>query len=344
MLARAASSPDVFAQKFDPIREMALLVALDAGTYRAASFLDDRILGPSAKGAWVGLDRLIEVSRGVQNVRPLHFIFHSGHVGSTLVSRLLDEAGPVLPLREPLALRLLADAHDAIAKPDALIGAEAFDRLLDAFLRLWSRGYTDTSCVILKATSSTTRLAPAILARRPAARAICLSLKAEPYLATLLAGQFSPGDLRGHGPERYRRLAAAGMVPPLPFHRMSLGEIAAMSWLAETMSQIAAMGAGAERVLAVDFDRFLADVGGEIARIARHLGVPHAPDFGARAAQSITLTRYAKAPEHDYTPQLRAQILADSHVRNRDEIQKGLAWLSQMGRTHHGVANVLNRT
>ena len=52
--------------------------------------------------------------------RAVHFIFHTGHVGSTLVSRLLDETGDVLSLREPLPLRTLADAMDVLTLPESL--------------------------------------------------------------------------------------------------------------------------------------------------------------------------------------------------------------------------------
>ena len=63
--------------------------------------------------------------------RPLHFIFHTGHVGSTLVSRLLDETGAVLSLREPSPLRTLAETSDALHLPESRIGQARFDELLD---------------------------------------------------------------------------------------------------------------------------------------------------------------------------------------------------------------------
>ncbi len=141
-------------------------------------------------------------------MRPLHFIFHTGHVGSTLVSRLLDETGQVLSLREPLPLRTLAEAHDVLHAPESLLGPQQFDRLLETLLRLWRRGYAATRAVVVKATSSAARLAPVLLERSAGSRAIYLNLRAEPALATLLAGANSLIDLRGHGAERLKRLSA----------------------------------------------------------------------------------------------------------------------------------------
>ncbi len=61
---------------------------------------------------------------------------------------------------------------------------------------------------MLKATSSAARIAPQLLAARPNAVALYMYLPAEPYLATLLAGENSPLDLRRHEAERRARLAA----------------------------------------------------------------------------------------------------------------------------------------
>jgi hypothetical protein len=340
LLARLASTADVYVQKFDLARDAALLIEFSGDAYRTASFLDDRLLAPGMKGGWVALDRMIEAARTAQNVRPLHFIFHTGHVGSTLVSRLLDEISGVLPLREPLPLRLLAEAHDVLGRPDSLLSTDRFYTLFDAVLRLAARGYSDSVQVVMKATSTAGRLGPMVLARRPEARAICLNLRAEPYLATLLAGQNSPIDLRGHGPERMRRLQGFG-VATVAFHQLSLGEQAAMSWLTETWSQAETAKAGGQRVVMVDFERVLGDVAGEMARIVRHFRIACGADVLSGMARSPALTRYAKAPEHPYSPQLRAQVLADSRARNADEIRKGLAWLEAVARSNAVAAAVM---
>ena len=343
LLARLAAGPDVYVQKFDLVRDVALLIQLDANAYRTASFLDDRVLRPTTKGAWVPLSRVIEASRCIQSAQPIQFIFHTGHVGSTLLSRLLDETNAVLSLREPSTLRLLAEALDVLDKPESLLNHPSFDVLLDAFIRLWGRGYGGTRSVVVKATSSAGRLAPALLARRPEMRAVYLNLRAEPYLTTLLAGQNSPLDLKGHGPERMRRLQSFGATPPSALHQMSLGEMAAMSWLVETWSQANAMKAGGVRVIGVDFDKMLANIAGEVGRIVRHLEIPHDASFASAILQSPTLTRYAKAPEHAYTPQLRAQILTDARTRHRDEIGKGMSWLQRVAAANPTAADVINR-
>src|SRR4029453_12576572 len=140
-----------------------LVIRFDAAAYRAASFLDDRIVGSATVGAWIPFGRVAEAAREATITRPVHFIFHTGHVGSTLISRLLDETEAVLSLREPLPLRTLAEAHDALGRPDSLLSEAHFDLALGVFMKLWSRGYAATRSVVVKATSSTGRVAPALL-------------------------------------------------------------------------------------------------------------------------------------------------------------------------------------
>lgn len=327
--AQLPHSPDAYPQKLDLVRGSVLLISLSAEAYRAASFLDDRILAPSTQGGWLPLARVAEAASRIRDPRPLHFIFHTGHVGSTLLSRLLDETGAVLPLREPLPLRSLAEAHDVLKEPESLLGESGFNAALDTTLRLWARGYDWTRAVVVKATSSAGRMAIPLLESRPESRAICLNLQPEPYLATLLAGQNSADDLRGHGPGRMRRLQARRSKPPELLHRLSLGELAALGWLVETASQQDAMRRYPERVMAIDFDDFLASVAPSMERITAHFGLPRDPRYVEGIAASPVLRRYSKAPERPYSRADRSLLLSESRRENAAEIRKGMAWIER---------------
>ena len=341
LLANLPDSPDSYPQKLDLVRGCILQVGLGEQTYREASFLDDRVVGPGIRGAWLPIERVAAAARPGRNLRPLHYILHTGHVGSTLVSRLLDETGNVLSLREPLPLRTLAEAHDALGRPDSLLSPSQFELLLETLLSLWSRGYAATRCVVVKATSSAARLAPQLLQRRAGSRAIYLSLQAEPYLATLLAGQNSPVDLRGHGSERMRRLCSRVAAPLAPLHALSLGELAAMSWLAESLTRREIIGQFPDRVLAVDFDAFLGDIPAWMGRIVRHFGLPADDSWLAQLGSSPVLGRYSKAPEHEYGPAVRSQVLAEARRNHREQIARGLGWLERLAQLDATVSHVL---
>jgi len=301
-------------------RDAVFVAPMDPAAYRAASFLDERL---RPRGEWLPTAALAQAMSGARDVRPLHFIFHAGHVGSTLLSRLIDETGRVLPLREPLPLRTLAgDFAQARA---------------ELFLKLWERGFADIDAVVLKATSSTQRIAPALLALRPQAKAVMLNLGAESYLATMLAGENSTADLNAQGPERLHRLGAhIGHALPPP---KTLGELIAMSWLAERVTQSAARRLLGARILEVDFDAMLAALPQTLARVLAHFGL--APDRAAQIAQGPALTRYSKAPEHGYSPGLRAQLLAQARRDFAPEIREALLWLDRLRAAHPALVAVV---
>lgn len=341
LVALLPVSPDAYPQAIDLVRGLVRVIRLDARAYRAASFLDDRILGPATEGTWLAGGTAMQAARRVAEARPLHFIFHTGHVGSTLLSRLLDETGSVLGLREPATLRTLAEAHDVLALPESLLAAPQFEALADMLLRFWSRGYPGTRAVVVKATSSAGRIAGTLLAAAPAARAVYLNLRPEPYLATLLGGANSAIDLRGHGPGRMRRLLAHGPLPVAPLHALGSGELAALGWLVESLSRAAALAAGGERVLALDFDDFLADVPRAIATVLAHFGLPRDEAFLSALPCNPVLGRYSKAPEVAFPPGERAAQLAQSRREHAAEIRSGLAWLEALSRVDDSIAALL---
>jgi hypothetical protein len=340
--AQLPFSPDAYPQKLDLVRGQLLVIRFDSNSYRAASFLDDRILGPSTQGIWLQVARAIEAARQIADPRPLHFIFHTGHVGSTLVSRLLDETGIMLPLREPLPLRTIADARDQLSRPESLLSESQFLALIDALMRLWERGYGWTRAVVVKATSSSGRIAIPLLELRPQSRAIYLNLRAEPYLATLLAGQNSAEDLRGHGPGRIRRLQLRCAVPLQPLHELSPGELAALGWLAETASQQDALQELPRQVMPIDFDVFLAAVPAGLERILGHFGLPPEARYLAGIGASPILRHYSKAPDQPYSADDRELQLRESRRDNAQEIRRGMAWLERLAKSDPSLEAVLS--
>lgn len=316
-LAGLADSAALYPFALDPARGALMFVAMDGAAYRAASFLDLRL---GLRGDWVPIARAEQAMRGRRDVRKLHFIFHAGHVGSTLLSRLLDATGRVLPLREPMPLRVLADDFSPAR--------------MELLLRLWERGFSDVEAVVLKATSAAERLAVPLLRARPEARAVMLNVPAETYLATMLAGEDSAKDLNALGPERLHRLAALlNAAPPRP---KTLGELAAMSWLAEKLTQVKAMGEIGERILQVDFDQMLESLPQTLARVLVHFGIDApTPPSGP------VLSRYSKAPEHEYSPALRRNVLDEARAAFAPEIREALEWLEALKTRHHALAAIV---
>ena len=105
-IAELAASPAVL-----PIEQVAdgfRVKRMDEAAYTHASFLDQRLLTGEDHGEaeWVSWADLRQAADRLP-VRT-NFIFHIGHGGSTLLSRLLGGHDGVFSLREPAVLRPLA--------------------------------------------------------------------------------------------------------------------------------------------------------------------------------------------------------------------------------------------
>lgn len=316
-LSELAQSPTLYPMAFDVPRDALLFLRLSEGDYRASSFLDERASVTDRQEHWLSFAQVERAMATQMPARLLHFIFHMGHVGSTLLSRLLDEADGVLSLREPLPLRAIAEAYDT--------GIQDMDRRLEALLRLWERGFSDTRAVVLKATSATERLAPRLLTMRPQARAVLLGVSAESYLTTMFAAPNSAVDLNANGPERMHRLTTMGIAVPRP---STLGELAAMSWLAERVTQARISSEFGDRVLCIDFDAMLNALEGTVGSVFAHFQFGHTAEHVAMIANGPTLSRYSKAQEHEYSPNLRAESMADAKNRFTPEIRAAVQWLN----------------
>ncbi len=328
----------VYPHQVDLTADAMLMVELGRDQFLEAAFLDQRVLQRQTRRAWFGFAQIGRALGDTPCDAPTHFIFHIGHCGSTLLSRLLAECGG-LPIREPLPLRTLAEVKMTLECPWSRWSPVTFDERLGLLVRLWARGRESR---VVKATSFCNDLAGPILRARPQARAILCHASPRAHLANLLAGANSRVDLMSMAPMRLERLQARLGEPPGRLYEMPPGVVAAMSWACE-MASLASLEAPGDRVLDVDFDRFLADLPAGLARLAKHVLPAAGPDVVAAAAGSPAVGQYSKAPEHAYDAGLRRRVLADAESRFAGELRAGLDWLERAGRRSPAIAAALER-
>ena len=324
--ARLARDPGVFLHQLDLPGRRALLVELPEDALRRASFLDQRALaGARRDGGWLPLESVLAQGDVLAGRAP-QAIFHIGHCGSTLLSRLLDHLPGVLGLREPLPLRTLAEAYEAQHLPTSPWSPAQVDRLLAAVLGLLDRRFDGTRHVVVKATSSCNALVAPWLLRHLQVRAVALQIPLRAWLATILKSPDATADALRFAPSRLAALHALLGRDDLRLHEHGLGEMLALGWIAECarFANLAADAGIAPRLLRLDFEDLLADPRGVLARVAGHLGID-APAAALDAAIGAELGRYAKATEHAYTPADRAADLAESQRRFGAEIEAGIA-------------------
>jgi hypothetical protein len=333
-------SPELFPHSLDVRTDSLSLIHLSEADYAKASFLDGRILGP---GLTIRPAAFREVRDAIEEAglpETTDFIFHIGHVGSTLLSRLLGRHPALLGLREPDILRTLARIRaDAEVLPRRW-SAEEFEAHLATALKLWSRTFRPEQRALIKATSFASELAAEILRRPSQPKAIFMFVSPESYLATILGAEHSPREAQMLADFRAKRLQhrIGGALNPVT----SMGALVAMSWASE-MCALAAAQDSSGRIRWLDFDRFLADPATALADCFRHLGVETGTEQIAQIVSGPDMHTYSKAQEHGYDAALRGDVLNQARQMFGDEIRRGLDWLTEMAAKYPVVAAAAKR-
>lgn len=323
-MARLRDTPELFPLDLDLATDTVAVLELARIDYERASFLDARL--ERAATFRPTFAELAEAARGLPVA--CDFIFHIGHVGSTLLSRLLGFHPRIFSLREPQALRTLAQGTltQGTLTQGTLAQAEPEAARLGVFLALYSRVWAPEERALVKATSLVGEIAGPMLALDPAARALMMTVAPRTYLATILGGPNSRIELAAAAPARLLRLRRRLGEVPEP---RSEGELAAMSWACEMTALAAAVGAHPDRAAWLDFDRFLADPRRGLAEALRRLHGAADTAQVERLVQSGFLSRYSKAPTYAYGPDVRREVLRAAEAEAGEEIRRGLAWLER---------------
>jgi hypothetical protein len=123
---------------------------------------------------------------------------------------------------------------------------------------------------------------------------------------------------------------------------MTVGELAALAWIAEGLSRQVAQSVAGAQLLHVDFDRFLDEPNAGLSKIALHFNIHASESEVTAACNGPTMNRYAKAPEHAYSRDLRARILGDARVRMREELRQALSFISKWADNDERIARLLS--
>jgi hypothetical protein len=320
-------SPELFPAGLDLKADLVTFVRQSEADYRKASFLDQRLFAPP------NLVRTLHYAAVADAAATLlercHFIFHIGHVGSTLLSRLVGEHPKGLSLREPLVLRALAQLRiEPETAPRPWDEAE-YDRRTATFLKLWSRTFSPDQQPVVKATSFVSEIADQLLARAYKPKAIFMFVPAEVYLATILGGPNSRQEARAFAPLRLRRLKKRLGGGNWTLSALSEGEVIAMSWACEMAALTAAARGAGDRLKWLDFNAFLANPVLQLKAALHHLDIEASDEEVRRIAESEEMRRYSKAPEHAYDAKLRRDVLNQAREQFEAEIGWGLNWLER---------------
>lgn len=311
-------------QALDPQKRLVRLVHMDAGAYRNASFLDDRMFTEQRESVVVPWAE-VEGAAGKDLGAGARWIFHIGHVGSTLVARLLGEIDNVLAIREP---RILRDV--------AMLAPETRAEFTPVLQKLLSRTFAADELALIKATSFVSEIAPELVTA--GGRALFMYATPRNYIGSILAGENSVKEMAALAPLRAQRVAARATLPA----PRNGAEAAAAAWACEMTALEAAAQAPDRQFAWADFDRMLADMSSELERVARFFGF--ATDQVPEIAAGPLMRRYSKAVEHEYSPSLRRELIDEAHAANRADIDSAIAMLQSAAETSPLLAGALRRS
>jgi hypothetical protein len=315
-------------QALDPTQGMVRLIAMNRESYRAASFLDDRMLQVPVDAQIVPWTTIEAATAGDMR-SDARWIFHIGHVGSSLVSRLLGEIRGVLGIREPRLLRDLA-----------LTPTEIRQRYIAPVPKLMSRTFAESEITCVKATSWASEIAPELVP--PGERVLFMYATPRNYIASILAGENSVKELRMLVQSRADRMV--GRVSGLDDQQRSDAHRAAAAWACEMTSLETASEAFTNHHVGwVDFDWMLDDMSHALSEVAETFAFAAEPVEIEAIAKGPLMQRYSKALEYDYSPALRRDLIAEADAIHRRDIDSALAMLQSASEKSPLLARALAR-
>jgi hypothetical protein len=305
------------------------LVRLSEHDYAAASFLDERLLQRHPSTVTLATENVS--AAGAKLPARAYYLFHLGHVGSTLISRLIGAHPSAFCLREPALLRAYVQS---LPFPS---GSLPLRPLLALLARTWRRD----QIAVIKATSFVNEIAARILAESGAPHALLICASPLAYLRGILGGPNSRIEARALAADRLRRLSLQFPQSDWGILPRSEGEWIASSWLCE----MSALDDLSRRCPAIthwlDFDSFLREPAAGLAAILGAFGVAYEAAQVESIVTSPVMQQYSKAPEHSYDAALRRAVLEAADWEHGTEIRQGMRWLEAHARRDDSIQRVI---
>lgn len=331
------TDPGLLPQKLDLVTRRALFIEMDRERYLETPFLDDRMVDQNTQGFWATLESIPPP----ETPRSARWLFHTGHCGSTLLSRLLPAICPLLPVREPPALRTLAEARRLLGQPLSRLDPSGWRSLFRNFVALYSRTFGE-SAALIKTSSDCVNLVRESLDEHPDSRGILMFQSLEIYLTTMLVGPDPRMDIEGHAVSRLMDLHEfLGDRDSLRLFELTPVQRVVISWLAGVSGLHQALRDCGNRLRFMDFDAFIREPGEGLASLSGFFGSTAEEGRIREVLSGPLMQTYAKAPEYRFSPADRARQLAENRRRSSKEIDEGLRWADELVKRFESLGPVV---
>lgn len=315
--------PEWLAHRLDPSAGTIHFAAVPRSIRRRAPFLTEEELALSdpqtivPRAAAPGL---------VAAAADAHFIFHSAYCCSTLLANALDRPGVASTLKEPVILNDVVGWRHRGADPAKVRMA------LDDTLSLLARPFLGDRCMIIKPSNVCNALAPAMLAIRPAARAVLLYAPLRAYLASIarkgMWGRLWVRDL-------LRKQLRDGIIDlgfdAEDYFLLTDIQVAAVGWLAQHRLFARLAEQFPERIRTLNSERLVENPQAALSALSVLFDLVLSPDDVKEIAGGRSFATNAK----DGRPfGLRERVAEQtaSQAEHADEIEKVAIWAEAIAR------------
>ncbi len=310
---------------------------MDAASYRASPFLDQRIVHADASRGVLPFTQLHDTASALPAPPATHYIFHTAFCCSTHLTRLLDALDRSLILREPDALYQVASFLRFRGTPLLLpLRDDEWSDLYRLVTRLLARRLIPDVPVITKPTDGCNNLMPLLLADHPGNRALFLTASLPRFLAAVLklperhewarirARDLSLDTQRAHG-----RIE----VNP---QGLDAARTAALVWVLQHDACRAACARPGTGIATLEDSTLLAEPLETLHALLTHFGISCARHEIEAALARADNTAHSKAPELRYDAESRERDFSAAHSLHAAEIEQTLRWAE----TTFGTARV----
>lgn len=335
-------NPALYLRTLDMTRGRVRFASMTEAAYARSPFLDRRLERISGREFGLDLPRLIEVYRRLHPPRrAMHYLFHIGHCGSTLLSRMLGTLSGVLSLREPPPLLELAQQKRVLDRRDSVLDEAHWKEAFELTMSLLSRTFGTQDVAFVKPGSHANNLIGDLLGWHPDCRAVLLYIDIEPYLATMLRPHTRTETQQAVEDSRLGDFQA--LVGSEERLELNDARKAALVWLVQMRELAVAAATFSGRVLAVEFDGFLANSCVRLPEIAAFLSRGIDAQTLDRVLDPATTGQYSKLTGQPYDAQARERMLDESRRAYGSEIAAGIQWAESICTRHGQFALLVKR-
>ena len=320
---RFFSLPELFPIELAPGK--ASFVPMDRESYRRSIFTDRGRIQTAQRQGWdiplMGLVQDFEARGGIQ--RPINYIFHVAHCGSTLLARALDLPGRTLVTREPFALRQLA--AQAAARPQGVSDPDGWSRCLRLITGLLGRTFDEGEHPVVKANVPVNFILEPLMAVAEGNRGIALYAGLDRYLLSVLK---TPRHRQWVGNVLRQLAGGIAGTPPLTaadLNDLSAPRAAACLWLAQHYRFAAALESD-PRLASLDCEDLFSRPAEVLVGACAHFGLDVPTDDIEAVVTGGLFQRHAKDLGRPFDSAAREAELATLRETMAGELADARAW------------------